>query len=78
MAKLNQKLELLISEDELRDLIRGEEFKWTLATKEGEDIDVLVRLERDEDREIESDDEEIDEDEESDEDEMDDDSEEGF
>ncbi len=46
MSKENQKLEVKISEDELRDLIRGEEFRWVIKTDKGEDINVLLKLER--------------------------------
>lgn len=52
MPKENQKLEVKISEDELRDLIRGEEFRWVIKTDKGEDINVLVRLERYDDLEV--------------------------
>ena len=54
MQKENQKLEVKISEDELRELIHGEEFRWVIKTNKGEDINVLVRLERYDDLEEEA------------------------
>lgn len=58
MPKENQKLEVKISEEELRELIHGEDFRWVIKTNKGEDINVLVRLERFDDLEIEEKDEE--------------------
>lgn len=58
MNRTNPKIEVVISEDELRDLIRGLEFKWTLQTSEGDDVNVLVRLERFSDIEDDDSDEE--------------------
>ncbi len=57
MNKDNPTVEILISEDELRDLIRGSEFKWTLPASDGQDINILVRLERWSDNDIEEDEE---------------------
>jgi hypothetical protein len=75
MPKENQKLEVKISEDELRELIHGEEYRWVIKTDKGEDINVLVRLERfddlemdEEETEEEDDEDETEEDEEVEED----------
>lgn len=71
MPKENQKLEVKISEEELRELIHGEEFRWVIKTNKGEDINVLVRLERFDDLEVDDGEEaeDVEEEEEEDDDE---------
>ena len=49
--KLKQKQKLIIplSENDLQELEFGKEFHWTFTTNKGEDIDVHLRLETQED-----------------------------
>jgi hypothetical protein len=47
MAK--QKIVVPLSENDLSDLQNGEEFHWTFTTNKGEDIDVHVKPEMEED-----------------------------
>ncbi len=46
-TKKNPKLVIPFTEDDLDQLMKGETFKWTFATNEGQDIDVLLSLESD-------------------------------
>jgi len=43
----NQKIIVPISQSELEDLMRGEDFNWTFPTGSGELIDVHLELEED-------------------------------
>jgi len=53
MAKKNQKIVVPMSEQDLEDLQNGEEFNWTFPTESGEEIDILIRPENEEDNENE-------------------------
>lgn len=47
--KKNQKIIVPMSENDIQELQSGEEFDWTFPTENGEEIDVHVRQETDED-----------------------------
>lgn len=49
LKKKNQKLVIPFSDEDIWELQNGEEFDWTFTTNEGEDIDILIRKEVDED-----------------------------
>lgn len=49
----NQKITIPMSEQDIWDLQAGEEFNWTFPTASGEEIDVLIRPEIEEDIESE-------------------------
>lgn len=49
--KPNAKMVIYFSEQDLQDLINGEQFQWTFPTDRGEDIDVLLRGETQDDLE---------------------------
>lgn len=51
IQKENPKLIIPFSEGDLQDLINGEEFRWTFTTDKGQDIDVLLRSETQDDLE---------------------------
>ncbi len=38
--KTNQKLNIYFSEEDLQELLNGEEFNWTFTTDKGEDINI--------------------------------------
>lgn len=45
----NPKIVIPMSEQDIDDIRAGEEFDWTFPTKNGREIDVVIRLEREED-----------------------------
>ncbi len=53
LPKKNPKLVIPFTSNDLEELMSGETFKWTFATEEGQDIDVLLRLETESDIEDE-------------------------
>jgi hypothetical protein len=46
----HQKIVVPVTEQDLFDLQAGEEFDWTFETEAGESIDVLIRLETEDDK----------------------------
>lgn len=55
IQKAHPKIVIPLSEADLQELMAGEEFRWTFTTDKGQDIDVLLRPEAEEDFEIEED-----------------------
>jgi len=49
--KKNQEITIPMSEQDLWDLQKGEEFNWTFKTESGEMIDVFIRAEEEGDNE---------------------------
>ena len=43
--KKNQSITIPMSENDLQELMNGEEFNWTFPTESGEEIDILIRPE---------------------------------
>lgn len=48
---VNPKMTIPFSENDLHDLQNGEEFNWSFLTDTGVEIDILLRVETDEDNE---------------------------